>query len=129
MKTWIAGLIMIISLFAVGAGYAQVRISDEDVAHYVNQQVTVCGKIAGTYYDSTSKRKPTFLNFRYPHPDETFTVVIWGDDRKHFSYAPETYLKNKQICVTGKIILFHNQPEMIVTSPAQIELENENAKP
>ncbi|SFV29913.1 DNA-binding protein [Thermoflavifilum thermophilum] len=123
MKTWITGLT--ISLLAVQAAYAQAKISDEYVARYVNQQVTVCGKIASTYYDSTSKRKPTFLNFRYPHPDETFTVVIWGDDRKNFPYKPETYLKNKQICVKGKITLFHDEPEMIITSPAQIELENE----
>lgn len=124
MKTWIISLA--VAFCTLQMGQAQIKITDQDVIHYVNQQATVCGKIASTYFDSISRRKPTFLNFRYPHPDETFTVIIWGDDRKHFPEAPEKYFKNKQVCVTGKIILFHNQPEMIISSPEQVQLEDEN---
>ncbi|MCL6523245.1 MAG: hypothetical protein K6T34_01170 [Thermoflavifilum sp.] len=112
---------------AITIAHAQVKISDQQAIKYVNQQATVCGKIASTYFDSTSLRKPTFLNFRYPHPDETFTAIIWGDDRKNFTYAPETYLKNKQVCITGKITLFHDQPEMIISRPEQIEVIDTSA--
>ncbi|QOR75081.1 MAG: hypothetical protein IMW88_06760 [Thermoflavifilum sp.] len=120
MKALITSLL--ISFFIIQATFAQNSISDKDAIRYVNQQVTVCGPIASTYFDSTSRRRPTFLNFRYPHPDETFTAIIWGDDRKNFPYAPEVYLKNKQVCINGKVILFHDQPEMVITQPEQIKI-------
>src|ERR1041384_178594 len=80
---------------------------------------TVCGIIISTYV-SQGDKKITFLNFGHPHPNETFTLVIWEDDLPNFKYKPAEYLKDKNVCVMGKIKLYKGKPEMIIKYPNQI---------
>jgi DNA/RNA endonuclease YhcR with UshA esterase domain len=46
-------------------------------------------------------------------------VVIFGSDRAKFG-TPETSLKDKHICVTGKIQEYRGVPEIIVNDPKQL---------
>jgi len=46
------------------------------------------------------------------YPNQILTIVIWGSARKLFSYKPEEKLKNKSVCITGKIEVFKNKPEI-----------------
>jgi len=51
-------------------------------------------------------------------------VVIWGTDRSKFKQPPETLYAQHQVCVTGRIELYHGAPEIIVRSPSQLALDD-----
>lgn len=87
----------------------------------VGKTVTVCGVVESSRYLQGSGREPTFLNFADTYPKYPFTVVIWGDTRAQFDYAPES-LKGQSICVRGLIETYKSKPQIVVTSPKQIML-------
>lgn len=107
--------------FITFSGISQTVIQPKDASKYIGQTVTVCGKIYGGKYLDAVKNKPTFINMGAAYPNQQLTLVIWGDDRKNFSYAPEEKFKNKTVCVTGKIETFKNKPQIVVDKEAQIK--------
>lgn len=110
----------ILIAFAV-KGYSQTKIEAKDAAKHLNETVMVCDKIAGGKYFDNSQT--TLLDVGAPHPNETLTVVIKGDDRKKFEAAPDTYFLNKKVCITGKVIDYKGKPEIVVTEAAQLVLD------
>ena len=58
----------------------------------VGRVATVKGRVAGTFFASSSNGSPTFLDLGvdYPNPSR-FTVVIWGRDRARFRSPERTY--------------------------------------
>jgi DNA/RNA endonuclease YhcR with UshA esterase domain len=54
-----------------------------------------------------------------PSPKAVFTAVIYGDNRAKFG-TPETSLRGKRICVTGKISDYRGKPEIVLTEPSQL---------
>jgi hypothetical protein len=106
------------------AAAAEPRITAAEAAQHAGEQVKVCGLVAGAKYAERSRGKPTFLDFEKPHPAEVFKVVIWGTDRGKFKQAPETVYDQHQVCVTGRVELFHGAPEIIVRSPSQLALDD-----
>lgn len=85
----------------------------------IGKTATVCGTIASARFLQGSNRQPTFLNFADTYPKHPFTVVIWGNTREQFDYAPES-LQGKSICVRGLIETYRSKPQIIVNSPKQI---------
>ena len=69
-------------------------ISSKETYNYIGEQKMVCGYVADTRYALSSKNKPTFLNFDYSFPNQTFTVVIWDLYRNGFNAAPDLLYKN-----------------------------------
>ena len=49
--------------------------------------------------------------------------MIPGDVRAKMGYAPELQLKDKNVCVLGKVILFKEKPEIIVYNISQIQVQ------
>ena len=89
----------------------------------VGERATVQGPVVGTRYASGSSGQPTFLNVGKPFPDnDRFTVVIWGDTRDNFPFAPEVEYDNKTICVTGLIETFEGVPQIIADTSSDIEI-------
>jgi hypothetical protein len=89
---------------------------------YIGERGTVYGIVASSRYLSSSRSKPTFLNLGKPYPIESFTVVIWPDDRPQFGHPEDTYL-HKNICVSGGITSYQGKPQIVVGNPAQIHEE------
>jgi hypothetical protein len=102
---------------------AQQNINLKDVSKHVGDSVTVCGKIFSGKFLDKSTNQPTFLNMGAEYPNQILTIVIWGSARKLFPYKPEEKLKNKNVCITGKIEIFKNKPEIIVHSVSQVKEE------
>ena len=71
------------------------------------------------HYSFRTRGRPTFLNFDRPYPHQVFTAVLWGSDRAKFGEPGKQY-RNRHICVTGFISVFHGQPEMVLHSPKQV---------
>jgi len=99
---------LIITSMALIAGAAPAgadSLNPEEAASHVGKNATVCGLVASATYAAGSAAAPTFLDFGRPYPNETFTAVIFGSDRKKFG-TPETSLREKKVCVTGEIRLY-----------------------
>ncbi len=112
--------VVLIICFQTIATQAQQRINSSDAQQYVGKRATVCGQVASAFYAVGSRGRPTFLNLDRPYPNETFTAVIWGEDRSKFSQLPERGYWGKRICVSGSITTYKRLPEIVVTDPSQI---------
>ena len=90
---------------------------------HIGEAAIVCGKVVGTRFADNIRGTPTFLNFEKPHPNQLFTVVIWGRYRDKFE-KPGAKYKDKEICVKGKIEEHRGSPQIEARDPAQIEEVN-----
>jgi hypothetical protein len=79
--------------------------------------------VYGTKYLTTAKNAPTFIDIGAAYPNSPLTLVIWQDIRNTFSYAPDTYLDGKNICITGELQLYKGRPEIIVQKESDIEVK------
>ncbi len=113
-------LVVLAAVLGLGAlPAAAADVPAEDAAHHVGETATVCGVVASGKYDADLRSQPTFLDFGKPYPDQVFTVVIFGSDRSKFA-SPETTLRGKRVCVTGKIQDRSGLPEIILNDPKQL---------
>jgi len=92
-------------------------ISWRDAAKYYGKIKTVEGWIVV----SNNTGKVCFLNF---HRDwkKYFTAVIFSSDFSKFPAHPEDYYLNHKVRITGLIKEYKGKPEIILKSPAQIEI-------
>ena len=67
------------------------------------------------------KGTPTFLNAGSNYPNAPLTLVIWADARKDFKSKPEEYYTGKDICVTGKIELYKDKPQIVIHKAEQLK--------
>ena len=109
-------------LFISGFTHAQINIKLEDVSRHIGDSVTVCGIVKEMRYFEKSKNKPTFLNIGARYPYQPLTVVIWENVRTLFTGKVED-LQGKFICITGRIILYKEKPEIIIDRPDQIVIQ------
>jgi hypothetical protein len=58
-----------------------------------------------TIYEENSTGRPTRLFTSLDSSDSPITFIIWGEKRKTFDYKPEKDLKEREVCMTGKIEL------------------------
>jgi hypothetical protein len=98
------------------------RLRAVEAKDHVGEKSTVCGKVASTRYAVTTRGKPTFLNLDKPYPNQIFTILIWGENRKKFG-TPEEKYRDKQVCVTGTIAEYRGTPEIVVSDPQSVELQ------
>lgn len=115
----------LVILFLSGTpSFSQLRIQLEDVSKHIGDSVTVCGKMNGGRFLEKSKGGPTFLNLGEAFPNHTLTIVIWSDVRKQFETAPEVLFKDKEICVTGRVELFKEKPQIVLKTKEDLRVTN-----
>ena len=117
MKYLILISISLLSSFFVSA---QRQISLKDAAAYAGDSVLVCGKISGTRFFSESSDSLTLLNVGAPYPNQQLTLVIRAEARKTFPSPPETYYKEKQVCIYGTISMYNGKPQINIYKQDQI---------
>lgn len=81
----------------------------------------ICGIVASVYYDNRGNGQPSFIDLGHPYPDQTYTIVIWGDNLSKFNPPPQSW-QGEKICVTGRVKLYKGAPEIIVRSADQIRV-------
>jgi len=104
------------------------RISVADAAKHIGESMWVCGDVIGTRYDTDAIGRPTFIQLGHPSTPPLLTIVIWQKDRGFFPWPPEAKYRTRNVCVSGKILSNRGQPQIIATSPTQIE-EQPKTKP
>ena len=117
-------MLVITVLFFSFNTFSQTTIKLEDAANHIGDSVIVCGKIADAAFVETMDNSPTFLNLGEPYPNQLLNLVIWKDQRKDYDPAPEKLYVNKNVCVTGKIEMINDFPEMVIYNKRQIKITN-----
>jgi endonuclease G len=106
--------------FDLPKGYFNTR----QAASKVGSTATIVGKVVSARY--IPKSESTFLNLDQSFPNQIFSIMIWKDGRRNFSYKPEIELEGKYIEVKGKIELDKNGiPGVTVTKESQIKIWEE----
>ncbi len=117
------GLAAIIGILLVFVTQAQKEVSIDSLNQHIGDSVTVCTRIYGGIFLDRSKGTPTLLNAGGAYPNAPLTIVIWADAREKFIAPPEVFYKDKEVCITGKIILYKEKPEIIVYEEKQLQLK------
>ena len=92
-------------------------ISAQDAKNHIGEQETVCGKVVSENTATKSKGQPTFINLDSAYPNQVFTILVWGDDRKNVGDLPH---EGERVCATGVIRNYKGSPEIMVKSKAQL---------
>ncbi len=90
---------------------------------HVGETIIVEGKIIAT----RNIGKITFLNFSKIRGD--FTLVVFQENYGKFDVAPVKKYRNKLIRVRGQVDAFRGNAQIKVSSPAQIIIRDEVARP
>ncbi len=96
---------------------AQKQVQLEEISNNIGDSIIVTGKVYTTRYLENSKGAPTLINIGAAFPNQLLTVVIFSDDRSKFAQGPEVMVADKTISVTGKVTLFKDKPQIVVSSP------------
>jgi hypothetical protein len=119
MKKTFTLVILLVGGYVVSAQ----SLSADEASKRVGDSIKVCGKIFGGRFFETSVGCPTLLNMGAAFPASPLTIMIPGDVRMKMGYAPEQQLKDKNVCVRGKVILFKDKPEIVVYNISQLEVQ------
>jgi len=108
---------LLTAAFAFTAASAQTAIELKDIGAHVGDSVRVCGIVSGGRF--FAKDSLTLLNVGGLYPNQQLTILIKPAVRPLLG-TPETDLKDKTVCITGKVILFHDKPEIILYAKEQL---------
>jgi hypothetical protein len=92
-------------------------LSAADAKNHVGEKATVCGKVASERTATSSRGEPTFINLDAAYPNQIFTILVWGDDRKNVGQLPP---EGSRVCATGLVQDYHGVPEILVRSGGQL---------
>ncbi|MCY7418065.1 MAG: hypothetical protein LH650_06135 [Chloroflexi bacterium] len=83
-------------------------------ADHQGESGIVCGTVVAATYVETAPGRPTFLNIDHAYPNQTFNVVICGEQRRSFPLAgkPEVVMIGKQVCTKGLIEGYSNYTQI-----------------
>jgi hypothetical protein len=85
---------------------------------YIGQTGTIEGTVVYTY---VSSKGTVFLDFHYPYQGY-FYGVIFASNVGNFRCSPSGFYLNQEVRITGLIQSYKGSPEIIVSSPSQIEV-------
>ena len=122
-QTYRTALLLIVSFALPYIAEAQTaHLTAAEAKNHVGETATVCGRVVRIYFAHKAKGLPTLMNLDMPYPQQIFTIVIWGTDRTKFGNPERTY-RDKNVCVSGKITIHHEIPEIVINTPGQLRIQ------
>jgi hypothetical protein len=109
-------LVAVTLLIWASVGQAQTLTTGQAKAHE-GESATVCGKVVGEKTATSSRGEPTFINLDSAYPNQVFTILVWGEDRKNVGDFPRV---GSRVCATGLIQDYRGVPEIVVKNSGQI---------
>lgn len=97
-----------------------ISITAEEAIEHVGITAEVCGNAVSANYARNIGGQPTFINFENEHPNQVFTVIIWGELRHKWRSPPEQLYANRYICARGRIDLHNNTPQIVISDPGSV---------
>jgi DNA/RNA endonuclease YhcR with UshA esterase domain len=93
-------------------------ITPRDASQYVGNYVTVTGEVSQV---SRSNGGTTFINFGGRFPNHVFYAVIFKNRASAFPGVFE--LQGRNVAITGEVSLYNGKPQIILSSPSQLEVQ------
>jgi DNA/RNA endonuclease YhcR with UshA esterase domain len=100
----------------IATGAQAETITPQDASSYVGRSVIVEGVVRQV---STSRSGTTFINFGGRYPNHVFYAVIFKKYSNRFSNV-RSY-DGKIVAISGTVSLYKGMPQIILSSPSQIE--------
>jgi hypothetical protein len=120
---------LLLTFFSITA-QAQKEIKLDEVKDHIGDSVKLSGTITGARYLETAKNAPTFINLGGAYPYQLLTIVIWSDVRKKMGYDPSDKKNEGGLAVvTGKLELYKDKPQIVITNPSQLRIIVEEIVP
>jgi endonuclease/exonuclease/phosphatase family metal-dependent hydrolase len=101
----------------IGANEGLPQIMWQNASKFVGKMALVSGQVIGV----RSLGRITFINFDEQRP-RRFEAVIFEDNLANFPKPPAEMYDGKIINIRGRVSVFKDSPQIVVTSPAQIEV-------
>jgi hypothetical protein len=114
--------LLFVSVLAINAS-SQKQIKVQDAKDNIGDTVKVCAKIFGALTNDNAKGDGTYLFAGGNFPDAPLTILIRNENRRYFDYKPEKDLKDREVCITGRIELVKDKPQIFVSRQSQIEIQ------
>jgi len=111
----VAGLLLALTRLALADTLLPpAKIAAWEASSHYDQLMTVTGVVA-----QVSQRPAiVFINLDKPYPDSPFVAIIHSQDTNQFTNVRA--LKGRSVAITGKILNYHDHPEIVLTKPGQI---------
>lgn len=103
------------------AAPAMAAINSEDAAQHVGETQTVCGTVAQVAYLS----KGVAINIGAQYPLQHINGFVWNGKAVNVNAGVGGFdnLIGKDICMSGRIVLYKGRPEIIINTPGQISIQ------
>ncbi|MBK8628280.1 MAG: hypothetical protein IPN86_22815 [Saprospiraceae bacterium] len=117
-------LVMILLIYFVTLTEAQSapKITIYNASDFINTEGTVCDSVYSVSQPA-GENKPIYLNFGGNYPDNIFSAIIFAKDQYKFNFDLKEVLKNKNVCVTGKITQYKGNHQIIVNDAVQLLIQ------
>lgn len=122
LRTILAAAVVLSTV--VAPAFAQIKPEEgrpqvlwQDARPLVGQTAYVAGKVINV----NTAGRITFVNFDTQRPAR-FTAVIFAENLANFPKPPKEMYADQIVRVSGTVSLFKDQPQIVVTSPKQIEV-------
>ncbi|MBI5402854.1 MAG: hypothetical protein HY959_05610 [Ignavibacteriae bacterium] len=99
-----------------GSGETPKAYSSEEAKNHGGENAVVTGYVA----DVVKRERVAYLNFDRKYPKNTFTGVVF--EEKFEEVGDLSIYRNKNIELKGKITLYKDKPQIIITSKNQIRI-------
>jgi hypothetical protein len=104
--------------------FSQKKITPDEAINNIGETVTICDKIVDARYLESSPGKFTLLNMGGRFPNQKVTIVINQINRNNFPLRPEVLYLNKTLCVSGKLSLYKQKPQIQISNPGDISVND-----
>jgi uncharacterized protein (TIGR03067 family) len=124
MRRCVIAVIVLLASLPIGPAADQANpIGPAEAAKKVNEQVTLQMDVKA----AAGRGQVCFLNSEANFRDaKTFTIFINKDALEKFKAAkiedPAAHFKGKTVQVTGKVVLYNNRPEIVLSGPDEIKV-------
>jgi hypothetical protein len=97
-------------------GSAPMKIGTADASKFYGQEMIVTGQVAQV----SIRPRIVFLNLDKPYPNSPFALVIFPAATNQFGNLKA--LKGESVEARGKIVNYHNRPEMVLQKSNQLKV-------
>ena len=108
-------------VFSLSAS-AQNQVRAEEASKHYGETVTICGTILEDNFIFDTKTKNTLLLLG--GPNQKVTIVVPAETSRKVIDKPKNYYSNKNVCVTGKVVLLNGKPEIVVGGETKIQISS-----
>jgi S1/P1 Nuclease len=91
-------------------------IDVKDAMNNVGKDVTICAKV----YSIRATTAITQISVGEAYPNNPLTIIVFAKSYANFTIPVEEMLKDKNICVKGKIELYKGKAQIIVEKPGGV---------